>query len=256
MSWGLTGSPRFRRCNPICNPTRHNRPLLGDISRNETQENVLVSGTEETPTTPAVMAATDFRFLCPKGRGGSSPPSPTVKVQVRRGAGALQGPIFYPTSTRALAQPVRQGGFARCRRQPVMRRCATGRRCRRCGTERQPRQTVPVRPMRPATHQCSYRLPSLSAPPPASALIAACERPPGGSRRSRFGWRRCVCPCAPLMESSKAASVVWVLSASRRLRRPPAVGYVTQPRRRLRRLRPDRNPGEQTRGRPERRCHD
>ncbi len=68
-------------------------------------------------------------------------------MQVRGGAGGAQRPIFYPTSTRALAQPVRQGGFARCRRQPVMRRCATGRRCRRSGTERQPRQTVPVRPI-------------------------------------------------------------------------------------------------------------
>ncbi len=101
MSWGLTGSPRFRRCNPICNPTRHNRPLLGDISRNETQENVLVSGTEETPTTPAVMAATDFQVPVSERMWGFK--SPLAHRKSCRSEG-VPGPFKGQSSTRLLPE--------------------------------------------------------------------------------------------------------------------------------------------------------
>src|SRR5436190_17951247 len=40
-----------------------------------------------------------FRCLCPQGRGGSSPPSPTTLSQVTVGADGGTRPAFYRTST-------------------------------------------------------------------------------------------------------------------------------------------------------------
>jgi len=56
-----------------------------------------------------------FRFLCPKGRGGSSPPSPTPKVLVRRGAAGPETGNFYRIST----GPAGNGVWGRCARRAM-----------------------------------------------------------------------------------------------------------------------------------------